>query len=91
MNKPILAFAWYKKEQFESFRNSAQDKEEFSETFEKWEKNAKKSYKEYTREGFEVRKVILKYDEFCLWCKVNGKKNIAKSRSEYAARKAQEG
>ena len=86
MNYPVLAFAWYKEEEFETFRENAQDKEKFSESYGKWERNARKSVKSYQREGARVEKVIIEYDEFSLWCRINRKENTAKSRSEYAAR-----
>ena len=89
MNTPEVAFAWYKREQFDTFRSTALDIDNFSKTFDKWKKNAEQSIAVLQKNGADVTKVILDYDDFILWCKINGRNNNADARSEFAARKLQ--
>ena len=81
----LFGIAWYRKEQWELLKSTAADFELIEDTFEEWEKNAKKALRNLRKEGANVIKVDFDVEEFNEWCKKNNKRPDTRTRSDYVA------
>jgi hypothetical protein len=82
--KPLrLGLAWFDREQWQRLTEVVPDRSELDETFEQWERNARKAMKELERRGQLVEKVLINVDELLAWCTLTGLAPNGKGRSEF--------
>lgn len=80
-----FGIAFYRKEQWELFRSTADDADDLEGTYEEWLKSVEELEMKLTAEGYATEKVDIDVNDLIQWCRMNGKDNTSKTRSEYTA------
>lgn len=81
--KKIYGMAWYEKEDWAAIKKQSADSDSFADSFENWLASSEKTKSFFEKEGYEVVKVFLKYDEILNWCEIKNCKLHESSRSRY--------
>ncbi len=84
--KTVINLASYRKEDWNRFKESADDKEKLHDTWDEWRKSFMNTKVSLESEGFNVREVILDIDDLIQFCRQNGLKNDGSTRSQYVSR-----
>jgi hypothetical protein len=85
----VIAFAWFTRDQWLLVKHTAADREELDDTYEEWLEGATRRFEELLAEGFDIRKVNVEVAELSRWCRSRGVPLDGRSRSEFAAYKAE--
>jgi hypothetical protein len=80
---PEIKLAFYRKEDWEKFLESVDDKDSMHDTWEEWYKDFNKAKNRFKREGFKVHEVTIDIDALNRHCRERNLKNNGKTRSEY--------
>ena len=86
----VVAFVWYRPEQWQRIRETAADAEELEMSYSEWLQVAEERFKEVQSAGFQVEKVDVDSEELIRWCNERGLESNGKARSKYAAEKLSE-
>ena len=86
-NELALKMAYYRKEDWELFLKTIDDRERMHETWEEWHDAYQKLKKKLSDEGFEVIDVIIDIEELSVYCKIQGIKNDGNARSKFVLQK----
>lgn len=78
-----IGVAWFDREQWQRLTDLVPDRKELDDTFQQWERGAKKTVQELKRQRELVEKVPIKIDELLAWCTLRGLTPDGKARSEY--------
>ena len=78
-----IGVAWFDRDQWQRLAEVVPDRNELDDTFQQWERSAKKALAELERRGQMVEKVPIKIDELLAWCTLRGLTPNGKARSEY--------
>src|SRR5205085_640392 len=70
----ITGITWYRREQWERWKEISLDRDEMCDSYEEWLEGAEKSIRKLTKDGIEVHKVEIDVEEFLSWAT---KKNVA--------------
>jgi hypothetical protein len=82
--KPVrIGVAWFDREQWLRLTEVVPNRNELDDTFQQWERNAKKTLEDLERRRQLVEKVPIKVDELLAWCTLRGLTPNGKARSEY--------
>jgi len=84
--KTVINLASYRKEDWNRFKESADDKEKLHDTWDEWRKSFMNTKVSLESEGFNVREVILDIDDLIQFCRQKGLKNDGSTRSQYVSR-----
>lgn len=87
--RPILGLAWFDKKDWEEWRKISED--QIEEKFEDWLADAETTKSTFEEEGYIVKDVVIRPNEFKKWCKKNKKKLDSTSRSHYVTELLQNG
>ena len=79
----LIGFAWFEREQWQRLTEVVPDRNELDDTFQQWERSAKKAIAELKRRGQQVEKIPIRVDELLAWCTLRGVPPDGKARSEY--------
>lgn len=82
--KVITGIAWFRSDQWEMLRTLATDADILEETYERWVAIAKKTIRDFEREGVTARKVPIDVNELKEWCAVQQCPLDASARAAYA-------
>lgn len=89
MKHDIAAVPWYVSQQhYQQFRASAQDGDDFFESFSDWLAAAMEHERQAERNGITIIRIRMDFAEFQLWCSQQGFANCSQSRSEFAEMRA---
>lgn len=81
-----IVLAAYDPEEWNSWRNSCEDGEQFfAEDYSAWLKRLSAFIEDMRAQGVSVRTVPMRLKEFLEWARVNKKRSGTKSRAEYAS------
>jgi hypothetical protein len=80
-----IGLAWFDREQWQQLTQVVPDRSELDDTYEQWERSAKKAMKELERCGQAVEKVPVRIDELLAWCALRGVVPDGKARSQFAS------
>lgn len=78
-------FAWYRRDDYDWFRENLVDGFALPSRFDDWEARAKKALAERKKLGHIVEPVYLDPDEFTAWCRAQGCDLDARARMHFAA------
>jgi len=78
--------AYYRKEDWQDFLNSADDVQSLHKTWEEWHIDYSNTKLMLSKQGYMVVDVIIDIDNLIKYCKANKLKNVGKTRSEYVNR-----
>lgn len=84
-----VGIVWYSKEEWEKMKQISIDSERQEASFKEWEKMAQKTLADMKATGIVGTKVLIKSEEFLLWCKIHSLPLDASSRSEYVSKLCQ--
>lgn len=84
MEPELQVMVWYKEEDWESCRSLFDDAQLLPKTYNEWHKRAKAKASEVEASGDLVVKVTIDTVLFPAWCKENGRKMDAESRTTFA-------
>ena len=88
--KKICALAYYRKDQYDRYREISVDKEALSKSYDEMMVSAKSKYKEMENKGFKVVKIDIDIEELIEWCR-NRKVTInPESRTKFSMKKLKE-
>jgi hypothetical protein len=82
-DQPHIGIAWFDREQWRRLAEVVPDRTELDDTFEAWERSARKAIKNFERNGRAVEKVQVKVEELLAWCLLNGTTPNGASRAKY--------
>lgn len=82
----IINFAYYRKEDWERFLASIDDREKMPETWEEWHEKFLQAKIMCAAQGMRVADVVVDIDELIHYCKVEGIKNDGKARAQFVVR-----
>lgn len=82
MIRPI-ALAYYKKEDWERFLESTDDRDSMHDTWEEWHESYTKLKRDLISQGFLVVDFVVNIDELINYCKIRGIRNNGKARSQF--------
>jgi len=80
-----VGLARYRKEQWQHWLESVDDRESWQETYEAWQQHTEEMAGRLQRAGLEVIFIDLDADQFTQWCKARGYQNDSEARSRYSA------
>ena len=80
-----IGLAWFDREQWQRLTEVVPDRSELDDTYDQWERNAKKAMKGLKRSGQSVERVLVRIDELLAWCAVKGVVPDGKARSQFAS------
>ncbi len=86
----VIAFVWYRPEQWQRVRDIANDAEELEMSYSEWLQVAEARFAEVLSAGFRVKKVEVDSEELIRWCNERGLEIDGEARSRYAAEKLSE-
>ena len=75
--------AYYKKEDWNRFIRSIDDRESMDTTLEEWHRNFLKSKTSLAIMGFQVKEVHVDIDKLARYCRKKGIKNDGRARSQF--------
>jgi hypothetical protein len=78
-----IGVAWFDREQWQRLTEVVPDRDELDETFQQWERGAKRTLEELKRKGQLVEKAPIQIDDLLAWCTLRGLTPNGKARSEY--------
>ena len=78
-----IGVAWFDRQQWLRLAEVVPDRNELDDTFQQWERSAKKTLEDLEREGQLVEKVPIKIDELLAWCTLRGLRPSSEARSQY--------
>ncbi len=82
-----VGVARYTKEHWPRWLEIVDDRDNWEDTFEEWERRAKDMVSRLRLAGLEVVWVDLEPDSFSRWCRSRGYRNDGEARSRFAAEK----
>lgn len=82
-----LKMAFYRKEDWNRFLDSVDDKDNMYETWKEWHESYLKGKRMFIEKGFKVYDVEVDINELIEYCKLRGIKNDSKARSEFVSNK----
>lgn len=86
MSKSLqIGIAWFDRDQWQRLAEVVPDRNELDETFEEWERSARKAIKNFERNGQSIVKVPINVDELVTWCTLRGKVPNGESRAAYVS------
>lgn len=80
-----IALAYYKKEDWERFLESIDDRDSMHDTWEEWHESYIKLKRNLISQGFLVVDFVVNIDELINYCKIRGIRNNGKARSQFVA------
>lgn len=89
-NDNILAFTWYRKEEYEKLLEVTPEPEELASDYEQWLEEARQAFDKYERMGFDPRRVHMEVDEYVAWCETRDRDIDQHSRELYKEIRRQE-
>jgi hypothetical protein len=78
-----VGIVWYTEEEWSKMKAISSDSEIFDDSFKEWEEMAIKTLTDMKATGIVGTKVLIKADEFIVWCKIHSLQSDASSRSKY--------
>ena len=82
--KELQVMVWYREEDWESHKSLFDDAQLLPENFNEWHRRAEEKVREVEASGDLVVKVTIDTVLFPAWCKENGRKLDAESRTTFA-------
>ena len=83
MTTKHVNLAYYKKEDWDRFIRSIDDRESMDKTWEEWHKNFLKTKTSLAITGFQVNEVHVDIDKLTKYCRKKGIKNDGRPRSQF--------
>jgi hypothetical protein len=81
----VTGFAWFDREQWQRLREVADDRNKLDDSFEQWERNASRTFREPQQKGVAIEKVNINVDELVSWCKSRGNPVTSEYRAQYVS------
>lgn len=79
----IVKIAYYRKEDWKRFLQTADDRHNLEDTWEEWYESFIKMKLKLYAEGFETLDAVVDIDELLKYCKAKGIKNDGAARSKF--------
>jgi hypothetical protein len=86
----VIAFTWYRREEYRKLLEHAEDADDLHSTYKEWLVDARHAFVKYKRMGFDPRRVYLRVSEMLEWCEMRDKQLDARSREIYKEIRRQE-
>jgi hypothetical protein len=80
-----IGLAWFDRAQWQRLAEVVPDRNELDDTFEAWERSARKALKEFEHSGQLIEKVPIRVDELLAWCVLRGVVPDGKARSDFVS------
>lgn len=80
-----INLAYYRKEDWDKFLKSIDDKEKMHDTWEEWHQAFMKTKVQLILQGFQVMDFVVDIDKLSEYCKKRGIRNDGKARSQFVA------
>ena len=81
-----VALAWYSEADYEDILKMMSDREYFPNTYQEWLDLRLELEKELFKEGYRLKRIMIKPKQFVSWCGIHGLQPNAKARAEFAAK-----
>ena len=88
--KPVVGYAWYRREQWALLRAAAADPDDLEETYDDWLPFAEESFRQRKAEGMDIRKVGIDVEELIRWCEDRNVPLDGAARAEFTTIKLRE-
>ena len=85
MSRDVIGIAWYRREDFDWWQATAEDRDVFDDTYEEWLERARRTCREMLGRGTAIERVDLDPKEFTEWCRSQDIKMNGEARSRFAA------
>ncbi|MGM0555284.1 MAG: hypothetical protein ACQEVA_02800 [Myxococcota bacterium] len=79
----VIAFTWYRREEYLKLLEHAEDSDELHDTYKAWLSDARHALVKYKRMGFDPRRVYLEVDDMLEWCELRDKSLNSRAREMY--------
>ena len=89
-SRTVIGLASYHADEWEELKAFCDDRNTLEESYDEWKNNAEKARGDLELDGFHVEMVDFDLMEFKAWCRLNGKRPTAASRSEFTVLKLRE-
>lgn len=86
----VTGVAWYRPEQWQRFREVAEDVENLEESYEAWLQTAERMIRDGIPADVSVEKVGVDIEALMAWCNARGLTVNAKARTQYVSEKLRE-
>lgn len=83
-NSPAVGLPWYRPEDWARVKRVMSDADALHDTFEEWQKDARKIERSLRQEGPRVERVMIDVDAFLAWCTIKGRAWDGAARAKYA-------
>ena len=83
--KAVVGMMWYRRDQWDRWKDVTPDWDEMSPTYDAWLREAKRGVRVYEDQGIYVERVEADVDEVLAWCRYKGLQPNGAARSQYAA------
>ncbi len=84
-NEPVIAFAWYRREEWERLREIAADRDVLEDTYDEWLRSARQTLLSLQAKGRRVQKTNIGVEELLRWCQSRKVAVDGNARAEFAA------
>jgi predicted metal-dependent phosphotriesterase family hydrolase len=81
----IVGIGYYKREEWERFLASAEDREELEDTYDEWVVDFHKTISNAKKAGVRLKKVTINLDDLMDYCIKKKRKNNSETRSHFIA------
>ena len=88
--KKICILTYYRKDQYDRYREISVDKEAFSKSYDEMMVSAKSKYKDMENKGFKVVKIEIDIEELIEWCRHRKVTINPESRTKFSMEKLKE-
>ena len=78
-----VGVAWFDRDQWKRLKEIAPDRGALDDTFEDWERNARRLMAKITADGHRVEAVPVDIDQLLAWCTLQGIAPDGKARASY--------
>ena len=80
-----VGIAWFDRDQWLRLTKVVPNRSDLDDTFEQWERSAKKALRNFARLGQQVEKVPIRIDDLLAWCTLRGVAPDSKARSQFVS------
>ena len=80
-----IGIVWYTEKEWRKMKDISSDSEKLEDSFIEWKKMAEKSIKDMKAIGIIATKVLVKAEEFSIWCKIHSMTLNSGSRAQYVS------
>jgi hypothetical protein len=81
----VIGVAWFDRAQWTRLTEVVPDRSKLDDTFEEWERNARRALAQIIAEGHRAKEVPIDVEQLLAWCTLRGLSPDSAARAEYVA------